>query len=191
MIWTLSHRAAPSARALADRHYNRQHIGAPQFVPPGRCLVLYAETPTGRAFWITSWPFAQYVRHAWAGAWVCSAFRNEGAGLASDLIRQATAAIRWTWPDVPVLGMVSFVDADRVRHKRDPGRCYLRAGWHPAVCPKHGGSAASERAALRAPGCAACLSRTEAGLLALQVFADEMPPPESPIGGQAGLPLSV
>lgn len=33
--WLRSDRAAPAARAIADRHYNRQKIGAPQFVPPG------------------------------------------------------------------------------------------------------------------------------------------------------------
>lgn len=50
MIWSLSDRFDPRARGLADRHYNRQKPGTPQFVPPGRCLVLYAETDTGRAF---------------------------------------------------------------------------------------------------------------------------------------------
>ena len=40
MNWRLSHRADPEARVLADRHYNRQKPGTPQFVPPGRCLVL-------------------------------------------------------------------------------------------------------------------------------------------------------
>jgi len=41
------------ARPLADRHYNRQKIGAPQFVPPGRCVVLLTEQAT--ALWVTSW----------------------------------------------------------------------------------------------------------------------------------------
>jgi len=67
VLWQLSHRADPKARDIADRHYNRQKIGTPQFVPPGRCLVLFGESATGRALWITSWPFAEYVRHAWAG----------------------------------------------------------------------------------------------------------------------------
>ena len=35
-----SHRADPEVVPLADRHYNRQKIGSPQFAPPGRCLVL-------------------------------------------------------------------------------------------------------------------------------------------------------
>ncbi len=29
----------------------------------------------------------------------------------------------------PALGMVTFVDASKVRRKRDPGRCYIRAGF--------------------------------------------------------------
>jgi hypothetical protein len=124
-LWTTSWRADPKARAFADRHYNRQSIGSDQFVPPGRCLVLKRDD----AFWVTSWPFAEYVKHAWPGAWVCSAFRNEGSHLSSDLIRAAVAATRWQWDDVPDLGMVTFVDPAKVRRKRDPGRCFLRAGF--------------------------------------------------------------
>lgn len=90
MTWHISNRADPRAAALADRHYSRQTIGARQFVPPGRCFVLVQDS----AYWVTSWPFAQFVRHAWAGAWICSAFRNEGVGLSSELIREAVAATR-------------------------------------------------------------------------------------------------
>lgn len=127
MKWELSDRADPAVVPLADRHYNRQKIGSPQFVPPGRCLVL--RTPGADAFWITSWPFAEYVRHAWAGAWVCSAFRNESEHLSSDLIRDAVAATVWRWPEVPELGMVTFVNRRKVRGKRDFGFCYRKAGW--------------------------------------------------------------
>ncbi len=118
--WALSWRADPHGAAIADRHYNRQKIGAAQFVPPGRCLVL--TTPT--ALWVTSWPLPEYVQHAWAGAWMCSAFRNEGPDLSSSLITEAVAATRWTWPAVPDLGMVTFVDPTKTRPKRDPGRCF-------------------------------------------------------------------
>lgn len=160
--WSLSNRFDPSARAIADRHYNRQKIGTPQFVPPGRCLVLW----TDGAFWVTSWPFAEYVRHAWAGAWVCSAFRNERPDLylSSDLIREAVAATRWRWPDVPTLGMVTFVDESKTRHKRDPGRCYRRAGFEPC-------------------------GRTQGGLVALQLLPDDMPEPLAPQGAQMAMPL--
>ena len=68
--WRLSDRFDPAALPLADAHYNRRKPGSPQFVPPGRCLVLLTEDRS--ALWVTSWPFAQYVRHAWPGAWVNS-----------------------------------------------------------------------------------------------------------------------
>lgn len=162
MNWRLSHRADPAAVALADRHYSRQKIGSPQFVPPGRCTVLLTED--ARAVWVTSWPFAEYVKHAWAGAWVCSIFRNEGPHLSSELITQAVAATRWIWPDVPSLGMVTFVDTSKVRRKRDWGRCYRRAGF------EHVGY-------------------TVGGLIALQLRPNAMPKAEPPIG--VTLPLAV
>lgn len=127
MMWWISHRADPEARALADRHYNRQTIGASNFTPPGRCLVL--KTQPIDAFWSTSWPFAEYVMHQWAGAWVCSAFRNEGAHLSSELIREAVAATIHHFGAPPELGMVTFVDKSKTRRKRDPGRCFRKAGF--------------------------------------------------------------
>lgn len=114
------------ALPLADRHYNRRAIGSPQFVPPGRCVVLL--TPAAGALWVTSWPFAAYVRHAWPGAWVNSLFRREDGPIASELIAAAVAATRAIW-EPPPLGIVSFVDADKTHRKRDPGRCYRKAGW--------------------------------------------------------------
>ena len=160
--WQLSHRADPRAAALADRHYSRQKIGSPQFVPPGRCLVLYASTDAGQAYWVTSWPFAEYVRHAWAGAWMCSAFRNEGAGLSSLLIREAVAATRYVYGDPPALGMVTFVDAAKVRQSERPGWCFRKAGFRP-------------------------VGHTKGGLVALALSPDAMPLAAPARGQQAGL----
>src|SRR3990167_11510744 len=106
----LSHRADRRAFQIAARHYNRQKIGTPQFVPPGRCLVLLCEG----ALWVTSWPFADYVRHAWPGAWVNSLYRKERTGQASTLIREAIAATRSIWP-TPELGMITFVDPRHIK----------------------------------------------------------------------------
>jgi len=105
--------------------------------------------------WVTSWPYAEYVRHAWPGAWVNSLFRNEGAGLSSELIREAIAATLSFWPEPPALGIITFVDAEKTRRKRDPGRCYRRAGF------KHVGF-------------------TACGLWAFQMLPAEMPRAESP-----------
>jgi hypothetical protein len=124
--WVRATRADVQCRTLADRHYNRQKVGSPCFTPPGRVLVF--KTPCAKAVWATSWPFAEYVRHAWAGAWINSLFRNEGAGLSSQLIRAAAAATAEHW-DAPPLGLITFVDASKVRTKKNPGYCYLMAGF--------------------------------------------------------------
>lgn len=123
--WRISHRADKAALPIADRHYNRQKIGSPQFVPPGRCIVLLTENAD--ALWVTSWPFAGYVRHAWAGAWMCSCFRNESTVLSSVLIAEAVAITRGIYGEPPPLGFVTFVDESKTRRKRDPGRCYRKA----------------------------------------------------------------
>ena len=130
MRWTVSYRADPDGRQIADRHYNRQKVGAAQFVPPGRCHVLKC----AGAVWVTSWPIAQYVKHRWAGAWVNSLFRKECSGRASEFIAEAVAATRHAWPDVPAQGIVSFVDPREVppvyrRGRAIYGYCYLKAGW--------------------------------------------------------------
>lgn len=153
--WCLSHRADPAARVLADRHYNRQKVGSPQFVPPGSCLVLLTEPAD--AFWVTSAPFAEYVKHAWAGAWVCSAFRSEGRWQASDLIRQAVAASLAHYGASPPLGMVTFIDRRHVRPTKVRGRdvwgwTRLKAGVEPC-------------------------GETKGGLLAFQMLPTAMPAP--------------
>lgn len=123
MTWTLVNRAHAASRAIADRHYNRQSVGAVQFVPPGRCVVLLSELET--ALWVTSWQFPQFVKHAWPDAWVNSLFRRERNGddgfagieddhAASDLIRSAVAATRAIWSP-PTEGLVTFVDPTNVQ----------------------------------------------------------------------------
>jgi hypothetical protein len=158
MRWERAHRYTPAGVALADRHYSRRTPGSPQFVPPGRNVVLV--TPCGRAVWASTAPM--FATHAWPGAWVCSIFRNEGAGLSSELIREAVAATRWRWSEVPEHGMITFVDPAKVRRKRDPGRCFLRAGFQ-RVGATQGGHG-------RNP------------LVVLQLLEDGMPAPEPAMG---------
>ena len=157
MNWMLTNRADSVAALIADRHYTRQSVGSRQFVPPGRCVVLMV--PNAPVLWVSSWPKAEYVRHAWAGAWMCSLFRNEvpDCYLSSELIIQAVAATRAVWGTPPKQGFVTFVDARQVRSKRDPGRCYRRAGW------QHVGY-------------------TQGGLVALQLLPSRMSSPLAPLG---------
>lgn len=160
-MWRQSNRADRRARLIADRHYNRQKIGTPQFVPPGRCLVLYAKTLTGEAVWTTSWPYEEYVKHAWAGAWICSLFRNEGAGQASTLIEQAIQATRAIYGEPPKLGMITFIDRHEVKptkvHGQDIwGWTYRKAGFQE-------------------------IGETQGGLMTLQLLPDQMPQADRPL----------
>jgi hypothetical protein len=171
MIWQLSHRADKEVLPLVDQHYSRGKPGTPQFAPPGTCIVFKAKAGgVVRAVWGSSYPKAEYVKHRWAGAWQCFIFRNESPDLwlSSELVAQAVAATRAValelplWGAPPPMGMVTFVDEDKTRRKRDPGRCYLKAGWNH-------------------------VGYTEGGLVALQQLPLEMPPPEHPLGWQRGL----
>lgn len=126
MRWRVADKYDPTARAIAERHYTRQTPGAAQFLRPGRNHVLVAIS--GDAAWSTWLGFAS---HAWRGAWENTLFRNEGAGLSSELILEAVASTVHAWGDPPPLGMITMVDIDAVRRKRDPGRCYRRAGFEP------------------------------------------------------------
>ncbi len=168
MRWCLSHRFDPAAKQLADRHYNRQRPDSPQFAPPGSCLVLLSDD--ARAFWITSAPLPQFVRHRWPGAWVCSAFRSEGAGRASLLIEQAVAATRAYYGAPPPLGMVTFINRKKVKPTMVRGTpvwgwTYRKAGFVEA-------------------------GDTKGGLLALQLLPAVMPEPMPALQRSiAGAPL--
>ena len=140
MRWERSHRFDQRALPLADRHYSRQKPGTPQFVRPSRNVVLL--TPSRDALWVSVYHKPECCDHAWPGAWECALFRNEGPSLASELIREAVAATRWLWSDLwtdpPTLGMITTVDPTKVRHKRDPGRCFLKAGFRRVGAMKSG-----------------------------------------------------
>ncbi|MBS0175056.1 MAG: hypothetical protein JSR64_13545 [Nitrospira sp.] len=169
MRWCVSHRADPRARALADRHYNRQKVGSKQFVPPGRCCVLIEEN--AKAFWVTSWPFAEYVKHEWAGAWVCSAFRSEDAGASIDLVRQAVAVTRAHFGDPPDLGMVTFIDPHKVEPVITRGRPTFGFIWIAA--------------GFRYVG------KTKAGLLVFQMLPKDMPAAAPALGFQEPLTAAL
>lgn len=134
MLWLPSHRFDRVGAELADRHYSRRTVGSPQFVPPGSCVVLRSRC--GRAIWASL--RQKHQDHRWAPSWVCSIFRNEGAGLSSELIRDALAATRGVWGDPPVRwGMVTFVKPSAVRSS-NPGWCFIRAGFEPVGWTKGG-----------------------------------------------------
>lgn len=167
MRWQLSHRAAPKGREIADRHYSRQKVGSPQFVKPGSCLVLLTDS----ALWVSSAPYQRFVKHAWAGAWECSTFRNEGGERGSELIREAVAATLHHYGDPPALGMITFIDPRKVAgyFVRTPEGRELRWGY-----------------SFRQAGFEFC-GWTKGGLYAMQMLPSAMPAPAPARGSQSSL----
>jgi len=156
-IWRKAHRFDPVGRALADRHYSRQKPGSPQFMPAGSCRVLVAKN--GKGVFGLSVPIADYVKHAWPGAWMVSIFRNEETGpLASHMITEALAHMLTEY-QLTDKGCVTFVDPKKVpgileRGERIKGFCFYKAGF-------------------RAVG------ETKKGLIAWQLLPHQMPPPRA------------
>lgn len=124
-IWQVRTRLDPAANALADRHYSRRRPFSGQVGPPGRRLVLV--TPCERATWLTHWPYASLALDG-LDAWRCTIFRNEGAGLSSDLIREAMTLTERLWHAPPEDGWLTWIDTRKVR-SANPGYCFKQAGW--------------------------------------------------------------
>lgn len=130
VAWTVRDRFDAAAAALADRHYSREVVGSPQVGGPGFLLVLV--TPCERACWISkrhspATRSPRVLHDGFLDAYRCSLFRNEGAGLASELVLAAVDLTERLWGPPPG-GWVTYVDAGAVS-SRNPGYCFKRAGW--------------------------------------------------------------
>jgi hypothetical protein len=139
--------------SLFKRHYSakRKPGMQRQFVGPGESIVLL--TPDARALFV--WRKERYRLDQQTGV-NCAVFRNEGseAGRASDLIE---AAVSEAWKRWPGERLFTFVDPSKVRRKRDPGRCFLKAGFKLCgVTPK--GLLIFERLALKETATASPIS---------------------------------
>lgn len=106
---------------LADRHYSRQKVGTNQFMPPGRTIVLRDAAGLVVFGWL--W---QEKRDDKQDGYNCSIFRNESTRRSSEIILEAERMVIVEWG--PNRGF-TYVDPLSIRPKRDPGRCFLRAGW--------------------------------------------------------------
>ena len=71
--------------------------------------------------------------------------------------------------------MITFVDPGKTRRKRDPGRCFRKAGFHVVT---------------RKPDCEACVGRpmfNKSGQITLHIAPDAMPAALQPLGAQSSL----
>lgn len=112
-----------AARAMFDRHYSRYFYADGRqpklFVGPGEKMVL--TTPCRRALFV--W---RKFRSADGQLGVnCAIFRNEGAGLSSDLIRAADDLADARWPGERHF---TYVSPKKIR-SCNPGFCFIAAGW--------------------------------------------------------------
>ena len=113
-----------TASAVYDRHYSRNpgSRGDLRIAGPGRKMVLLTPCVRGLFVWRE---FHSKDATASDADINCAIFRNEGAGLASDLIRSAMAL---AWDRWPGRRLYTYVNPRRVA-SANPGFCFKQAGW--------------------------------------------------------------
>jgi hypothetical protein len=152
MTWILSSSSDPAALAVVDGlgrfkrfgpHYSRRTPGSKTFTGVGQEIVLIHSS--GRAVWACVRQKTPSARGSGASRgragttdtnaryiWRNMVFRNLYAGVASDLIREATERTYEEW-----IARYGALPAERLRteigigavRSGDPGRCYRIAGW--------------------------------------------------------------
>lgn len=152
MTWLLSSSSAPPALAVVDGlgkfrrfgpHYSRRTPGSKTFTGVGQEVVLLHGT--GRAVWACIRQRTPSARGTGASRgrtgvtdaaprylWRNMLFRNLYAGVASQLIQEATERTYEEWirryGELPAERLRTEIGVNEVRSV-DPGRCYRLAGW--------------------------------------------------------------
>ena len=143
-IWIPTKDGDPRGLDLFRRHYSynikRDQLKFPfaewssdvLFVGPGEKVVLM----TADSLALFAWRKERFRMDGQTGV-NGAIFHNEGssAGRSSELI---AAANRAAWERWPGDRLFTHVDPSKVRHKRDPGRCFIRAGYRLCGVTKAG-----------------------------------------------------
>lgn len=113
-----------TAREIFGSHYSRRKYADGRnpllFVGPGEKMVLVSPEADALFVW------RKFISMDDQTGVNCAVFRNEGARRSSELITEADDLAWQRWPGER---LYTYVNPQKVRHKRDPGRCFLRAGW--------------------------------------------------------------
>lgn len=132
-VWLPVKDGNDTGRAIFDQHYSRYFYADGRkpklYVGPGEKMVLL--TPDALALFV----WRKFISMDHQEGVSCAVFRNEGPQLSSDLIRNAVALAWARWPG---LRLYTYVDPLKTRRKRDPGRCFIRAGWRHSGWSKGG-----------------------------------------------------
>lgn len=132
--WYLSKDGDLSLLAMYERHYScyeyRDGRKRTQFVGPGETIVLR----TGDADAMFVW--RKFIDDSGQQGVNCAVFRNEAPQryLSSELIRQADAVADHVWPSQR---HYTYVNPKGVR-SRNPGFCFVAAGWRKCGMTKGG-----------------------------------------------------
>jgi len=123
--WQVARDGDPRVFALASRHYSfrryqRKIRRDKRVVGPGERLILLSSDGKALCIW------KRFRDRSGQQGICCSLFRNEGAGLSSELLLEAEALARARWPDASRL--YTYVDPRKIR-STNPGYCFQKAGW--------------------------------------------------------------
>ena len=132
--WLSSNKFDPRALALYERHYSARRYAdgrkRDQFVGPGESMVLLTVCCRGLFVWVRN-TIERFDKQVGVN---CAVFRNEGAGLSSNLIREADELAWQRWPGERHF---TYVDDAKIRSS-NPGYCFLMAGWRRVGRSKSG-----------------------------------------------------
>lgn len=122
--WTVARDGDADCLALFERHYSCKEYKDGRirrlFCGPGQKLVLV--TPDLKALFV----WRKFKDDSGQEGVNCAVFRNEGAGLSSELILEAE---RWAWDRWPAeTRLYTYVNGKRIQSK-NPGYCFIKAGW--------------------------------------------------------------
>jgi hypothetical protein len=110
----------PETVLLADRHYSRQKPGTPQFLPPGRTLVIRDTAGLILFAWLH-----QKYRDDNEQGYNCAIFRNESSRLSSQIILECEQLCVDEWGASRAF---TYIDPKKVQSP-NPGYCFKVAGW--------------------------------------------------------------
>lgn len=122
-LWWVTKDGDHDCLELYERHYSAYKYADGRkrllFVGPGEKLVLRTESADAFFVW------RRFIDDSGQQGVNCAAFRNESQHLSSELIRQADAIADEVWA---CRRHYTYVDSQKVA-SRNPGFCFLAAGW--------------------------------------------------------------
>ncbi len=132
MNWIVGQDGDKSLLALYERHYScytyKDGRKRSQFVGPGEHIVL--TLPDRKALFV----WRKFIDDSGQTGVNCAVFRNESRLLSSSLIVEADAIADFCWPGER---HYTFVRSEAVK-SRNPGWCFVCAGWNKCGFTKSG-----------------------------------------------------